>query len=108
MAKNKKRADVAPVEEALILEDERIEEPRKYVIILHNDDFTTQEFVVFILVNFLHKNHLDAHQLMLKVHKEGKARVGFFTKDIALSKVQSITSFSRQNGMPLKVSAEPA
>ena len=44
----------------------------------------------------------------VKVHKEGKARVGLFTKDIAESKTSSITSFSRQNGMPLRVTAEPA
>src|SRR5258707_208670 len=104
MAKKKKlAATTTPGEDALVLEKESPEEPRKYVVILHNDDFTTQEFVVFVLVNFFHKNHLDAHELMLKVHKEGKARVGVFTKDIALSKASNVISFSRQNGMPLKV-----
>jgi len=107
MAKDKKLAALEPEQEALVLERESTEEPRKYVVILHNDDFTTQDFVVFVLVNFFHKNHLDANRLMLKVHKEGKARVGLFTKDIALSKASSITSFSRQNGMPLKITAEP-
>lgn len=108
MAKDKKLTPLEPEQEALVMERSSTEEPRKYVVILHNDDFTTQDFVVFVLVNFFHKNHLDAHRLMLKVHKEGKARVGLFTKDIAESKTSSITSFSRQNGMPLRVTAEPA
>lgn len=108
MAKDKKLRSLEPEQEALVMERSKAEEPKKYVIILHNDDFTTQDFVVFVLVNFFHKNHLDAHRLMLKVHQEGKARIGLFTKDIAESKTSSITSFSRQNGMPLKVTAEPA
>lgn len=108
MAKDKKLRVLDPDQEALVMEKSSTEEPKKYVIILHNDDFTTQDFVVFVLVNFFHKNQLDAHRLMLKVHQEGKARIGLFTKDIAESKTSSITSFSRQNGMPLKVTAEPA
>jgi ATP-dependent Clp protease adaptor protein ClpS len=108
MAKDKKLAPKEPEQEALVLERNKIQEPEKYVVILHNDDFTTQDFVVFVLVNFFHKNQLDAQSLMLKVHREGKARVGLFSKDIAESKAQSITSFSRQNGMPLKVTTEPA
>ena len=108
MAKKTKLANVIPEEEAMVLEDERIKEPKKYVLVFHNDDFTTQEFVVFILMGFLRKNYEEAHELMLKVHREGKARVGFFTKDIALSKVQAIMLCCRQNEMPLKVTTEPA
>lgn len=107
MPQDKNKSRSSPAEETLVLEREKTAEPKKYVIILYNDDFTTQEFVVFILINFFYKNQLDAQQLMLKVHKEGKARVGLFTKDIALSKVAAITAFSRQNGMPLKVTVEP-
>jgi ATP-dependent Clp protease adaptor protein ClpS len=108
MAKAKNIQAVQPAQETLVLEREENKEPKKYVIILHNDDFTTQEFVIFVLMTFFHKDQADARTLMLKVHLEGKARVGLFTKDIALSKVASISSFSRQNGMPLKVTAESA
>ncbi len=107
MAKKTPKVGKHESNETLVLERERIEEPRKYVIILHNDDFTTQEFVVHLLMAFLHKNQEDAHRLMLKVHREGKAKVGLYTKDIAESKVALISSYSRQNGMPLLVTAEP-
>lgn len=103
----KKMVSTHTNEDALVLEEERIKEPRRYSITLHNDDFTTQDFVVHILMNFLHKNEQEAHQLMLKVHVEGKAKVGAYTKDIAESKVAVITAYSRQNGMPLLVTAEP-
>jgi ATP-dependent Clp protease adaptor protein ClpS len=93
-------------EDTLVLEKEETKEPKKYTVILHNDDFTTQEFVIHILVNFFHKNGEEAHRLMLKVHLEGKAKVGLYTKDIAESKVFVVTSYSRQNGMPLLLTAE--
>lgn len=107
MAKAKKSMGGQPAEETQVLEREQTQTPKKYAVILHNDDFTTQEFVVFVLMNFFYKNQVDAHRLMLKVHQEGKARAGIYTKDIAQTKAAIITSFSRQNGMPLLVTAEP-
>lgn len=94
-------------EDTLVVEKEEIKEPIRYTVILHNDDFTTQEFVIHILTNFFYKSIEDARALMLKVHLEGKARVGSYAKDIAESKVALITSYSRQNGMPLLVTATP-
>lgn len=92
--------------DTLVLTREDIKEPNLYTVVLHNDDFTTQEFVVHVLVSFLHKSSDDAHRLMMKVHLEGKARVGSFIKDIAETKVAQITFYSRQNGMPLLVTLE--
>jgi ATP-dependent Clp protease adaptor protein ClpS len=96
------------LDETLVSDEIQTKEPKRYTVILHNDDFTTQEFVVHVLVNFFQKNQEDAFRLMLKVHLEGKARVGSYTKDIAESKVALITSYSRQNGMPLLLSIKPA
>lgn len=93
-------------EDTEVLEKEHIEEPGRYTIVLHNDDFTTQEFVVHVLMSFLHKPAEEAFHLMLKVHLEGKARVGSYLKDIAETKVALITSYSRQNNMPLMVTCE--
>jgi ATP-dependent Clp protease adaptor protein ClpS len=93
--------------DTLVVEKEHIKEPKHYTVILHNDDFTTQDFVVHVLVIFFHKNQEEAYRLMLKVHLEGKARVGRYTKDIAESKISLIMTYSRQNGMPLLVTAEP-
>lgn len=106
MAK-KNKTKTLPEGDSLVLEKEENQEPRFYTVILHNDDFTTQEFVVHVLVNFFHINQEDAFRIMLKVHLEGKARVGRFTKDIALSKVAMITNYSKKNGMPLLTTVEP-
>lgn len=92
--------------ETLVREKEHIREPDHYTIVLHNDDFTTQDFVVSILVNFLHQPEPKAVELMLKVHREGKARVGRYIKDIAETKALMITSYSRKNGMPLLITTE--
>lgn len=108
MAKKKLSTQTRVDGDTLVLEKEEIKEPSFYSVILHNDDFTTQEFVVHILVSFFQKNQEDAFRLMLKVHLEGKARVGHYTKDIAESKVSLITAYSRQNGMPLLVTVEPS
>ena len=93
-------------DELLVVEKEKIKEPGRYSIVLHNDDFTTQDFVVHVLVSFLYKTPSQAHALMLKVHLEGKARVGKYTKDIAETKINLITAYSRQHGMPLLVTLE--
>lgn len=108
MAKKKLSIVTKTDEDTLVLEKEQVKQPRRYTVILHNDDFTTQEFVVHVLVSFFHKNQDDAFTLMLKVHLEGKARVGLFTKDIAESKAVMVTTYSRQNGMPLLLTVEPA
>ncbi len=106
---NKKRipnTKIEPSHDTLVLEKDETKEPKKYSIVLHNDDFTTQEFVVHILMSFFYKTSEDAHRLMLKVHLEGKARVGVYTKDIAETKVFVVTSYCRQNGMPLLLTLE--
>jgi ATP-dependent Clp protease adaptor protein ClpS len=107
MSKNGKPAEETLSDEQ-VLEKEKAKEPHKFTVVFFNDDYTTQDFVVKVLMSFFHKSVMEAHQLMLKVHKEGLAQVGFYTQDVAFSKVALVTSFSRQHGMPLKVMAERA
>lgn len=92
-----------------ILEKEKVEtvEPPKYSVVFHNDDFTTQEFVIHILVSFFYLDLPTSERIMLKIHKEGRAKVGLYTKDIALSKVALVISYSRENEMPLLLTVEP-
>lgn len=85
----------------------RVDEPRKYRVILHNDDFTTMEFVVMMLRNVFFKTDAEAETLMMQVHREGKAVAGTYTKDIATSKVQKATRMARENGFPLRLTIEP-
>lgn len=89
------------------LERTRTKKPVMYRVVMHNDDYTTQEFVVAVLIQFFRKDPTEAHHLMLKVHMSGKAVVGVYTKDIAETKIQKVTDYAREHGHPLMVTMEP-
>ena len=74
---------------------------------MHNDDFTTMEFVVKILVVVFFKTEAEAQALMLKVHHSDKALVGVYTYDIAVSKVRRATQMARDEGYPLRLTYLP-
>lgn len=81
-------------------------EPRRYKVVMHNDDVTTMDFVVMILTTIFQKDEINAERIMLKIHHEGKAVVGVYTKDIAESKTKKATSLARLNGFPLLITVE--
>ena len=84
-----------------------VKEPRRYKVTMHNDDFTTMEFVVKVLMEVFFKNEAEAQRLMLQIHHEGKCVVGIYTYDIAVSKVQKATQMAREEGFPLRLTYEP-
>ncbi len=84
-----------------------IREPRRYKVIIYNDDFTTMEFVVMILKQVFLKSEEDANALMLQVHHSDKAVVGIYTYDIAVSKMRKATDLAREQGYPLRLVVEP-
>ncbi|MCR4853685.1 MAG: ATP-dependent Clp protease adaptor ClpS [Prevotella sp.] len=84
-----------------------IREPRRYTVTIYNDDFTTMEFVVKVLIEVFFKSKTEAETLMMTVHKSQKAVVGIYTYDIAVSKVQKATRMAREAGFPLRLSCEP-
>lgn len=85
-----------------------IREPKHYKVIMHNDDFTTMDFVVEILVDIFHKDVLEAEQLMMMVHEKGKASIGAYPYDIAVSKVQTATGRAKEEGFPFRMTIEEA
>ncbi len=99
-----------PQEQSQIRERQRIDlrEPRRYKVTLFNDDFTTMEFVVKILVEVFYKSETEANELMLKVHHSDSAVVGIYSYDIATSKANKATSMAREAGFPLRITVEPA
>jgi ATP-dependent Clp protease adaptor protein ClpS len=91
------------------LEEElEVEEPRLYRVILHNDDYTTMDFVVEVLTAIFRKPAAEATRIMLDVHNKGRGVVGVYTYDIAVSKIDQVHSLSRQREYPLRCSCEEA
>lgn len=88
--------------------EEDLEEPRMYRVLLHNDDYTTMEFVVEILQKVFRKSPAEATQIMLLIHKNGTGVCGVFTAEIAETKVQLVHHLARKNGFPLQCSMEEA
>lgn len=85
-----------------------VREPKHYKVIMHNDDFTSMEFVVGILVDIFHKNEMEAQRLMLMVHESGKAAVGAYPYDLAVTKVRAATARAREEGFPFRMTIEEA
>jgi len=100
--------DKQPDGELLTREEEELKEPDQYRVLLLNDDYTTMEFVVSVLMTVFHKALTEATRIMLDVHKKGKGTVGVFSYDIAATKVNQVHQLARQNGFPLKCTMEKA
>jgi ATP-dependent Clp protease adaptor protein ClpS len=88
--------------------DQEIREPKMYRVILHNDDYTTMDFVIDVLISVFHKPAAEAMQIMLDVHKKGKGICGVYTYDIAATKVAQVHELAMRRGFPLKCSLEEA
>lgn len=87
--------------------DTSTKEPSLYSVYLLNDDFTTQDFVIDVLVQFFFKSEEEAFKIMLDVHNKGRALVGVFTKEIAETKVFLVHQAAKENNFPLKCVMEP-
>jgi len=90
----------------LELERSKSKPPNLYKVLLLNDDFTTMEFVIEVLQNFFAKTLEQATQIMLRIHNDGSAVCGVYTKDVAETKVVQVSEFSLQQGHPLKCHME--
>ncbi len=89
------------------LYNEEYKEPPLYKIILHNDDYTTMDFVISILLDVFHKSTDEAKRLMLTVHNHGKAVIGLYTKEVAETKVDRTLKLAKNAGYPLLCTFEP-
>jgi len=88
--------------------DQEIREPKMYRVILHNDDYTTMDFVVEVLIAIFHKPAADATRIMIDVHRKGKGVCGVYTYDIASTRVMLVHQLARKREFPLKCSLEEA
>ncbi len=83
-----------------------VREPKRYKVIMHNDNFTTMEFVVDVLVTIFHKNEAEAEKLMLAVHQKGQAVVGIYSRDMAKTRIQRALTRARAEGFPFRMTME--
>lgn len=83
-----------------------LREPKRYRVIMHNDDFTSMEFVVEILTDIFHKEQAEAERLMLTVHRKGRAAVASYPYDIAVTKVQTAGKRAKEEGFPFRMTIE--
>jgi Uncharacterized conserved protein len=95
-------------EDAGVQQKPRLQEPKLFRVVLHNDNYTTMDFVVKVIVSVFHKPAAEATKIMLDVHKKGHGVVGVFTWDIATTKVSQVHEMARRSEFPLRASCEEA
>jgi ATP-dependent Clp protease adaptor protein ClpS len=88
--------------------EERLKKPRLYKVLLHNDDYTTMEFVVWILQTVFHHDEATATGIMLHVHKNGLGVAGVYSHEVAETRAAKTEALARTHEFPLRVSLEEA
>lgn len=98
-----------PDEDVSVQEETRqkVEPPRMFKVLLHNDNYTTMDFVVMVLENVFHKPEAEAVRIMLDVHRKGIGLVGAYPREIAETKVARVTEMAQQAQFPLLCTMEP-
>jgi ATP-dependent Clp protease adaptor protein ClpS len=89
-------------------EKQKVLEPPLYKVLLHNDDYTTMDFVITILETVFHKDPGEATRIMLNVHQQGIGIAGIYTREIADTKIHIVHDLARRNEYPLQCSMEQA
>jgi ATP-dependent Clp protease adaptor protein ClpS len=100
--------NISPEIEESALSDvrEEIKEPSMYRVLLHNDDYTTMDFVVEVLMTVFQKSMEEAILIMLNVHRQGTGMCGLYTLEVAETKMNSVHALARDKGLPLRCSVE--
>ena len=88
--------------------ERRLKKPKMYKVLLLNDDYTTMEFVVFVLQTIFHRSETDAMQIMLHVHQNGVGVAGVYTREVAESRVAQVEGLARSHEFPLRCNMEEA
>jgi ATP-dependent Clp protease adaptor protein ClpS len=87
--------------------DQEVQKPRMWRVLLHNDDYTTQDFVVWVLETVFHKPAAEAFDIMLSVHRSGMGVAGVYTHDVAETKLKTTRQLAEEHEFPLLVTMEP-
>ncbi|MFT7823959.1 MAG: ATP-dependent Clp protease adaptor ClpS [Sulfurimonas sp.] len=84
----------------------RVEEPRMFKVLLHNDDYTSMDFVVDVLMNIFHKNAAEAEKIMIQIHEKGIGVCGVYSYEIAQTKAEQVRQKAKQSEFPLLATIE--
>ena len=87
--------------------EQKLERPRLWRVLLHNDDYTTQDFVVWVLETIFHKPRGEAFTIMMSVHRSGMGVAGVYTHDVAATKLKATRQLAEEHEFPLLVTMEP-
>ncbi len=87
--------------------EQKLERPRMWRVLLHNDDYTTQDFVVWVLESIFHKPRAEAFTIMMSVHRSGMGVAGVYTHDVAETKLKATRQLAEEHEFPLLVTMEP-
>src|ERR687896_1067387 len=87
--------------------EQKVQQPRMWRVLLHNDDYTTQDFVVWVLETIFHKPRGEAMAIMMSVHRSGMGVAGVYTHDVAETKVRTTKQLAEEHEFPLLVTMEP-
>lgn len=104
MAQRDEDGSVKTVEKTKTVE--RLKRPKRYKVLLHNDDYTTMEFVVWILQSVFHHDETTAVEVMLHVHRNGVGVAGVYAREVAETRVAQVDALARQHEFPLRTSIE--
>jgi len=107
MARRKEQIGSRPGADLAVRERRKTKTPPLYRVLLHNDDYTTMEFVVMVLVGVFHRSESEAVDIMLHVHRKGIGVAGLYSREIAESKVEKVTRMAREAQFPLLCTMEP-
>lgn len=84
----------------------KVKKPKQYKVMMYNDDYTTMEFVIEVLVRIFNKKLEEAEKIMLDVHKAGKGIAGIYSYDLAMTKANLAMGWAKEEGFPFKLSVE--
>src|ERR1044071_2202269 len=100
------RHDTQRDEQTVTRSKEKLKKPPLFKVLLHNDDYTTMDFVVYVLYTIFHKSEVEAFKIMLKVHNEGVGIAGVYPYEIAETKAEKVIALAQQHEFPLLCTVE--
>lgn len=93
---------------AAVKDEIELKEPPKMAVLLHNDDYTTMEFVIEVLIRLFKRSPEEAVQIMLSIHERGSGVAGIYPPEIAETKVSQVMDYAKASDFPLRATVEPA